>query len=135
MGELWREGGYDDRCMHSAPVLSLFRVILICFRREMNKKILEESSVRVAPALSNKEDIELNQAIMASLQTHPQADLYEPLNPEQRIRKEGQAVGLRNVGNSTFINCSCFGPGMSLPSLSLLFQLSSSIIFPQPQVR
>jgi hypothetical protein len=26
---------------------------------------------------------------------------YEPLNPEQRIRKSGMPVGLKNVGNST----------------------------------
>jgi len=44
----------------------------------------------------------LTKAIELSLkdQKKPVIPSYEPLNPEQRIRKPGMPVGLKNVGNS-----------------------------------
>jgi len=47
------------------------------------------------------EDTDLNKALENSLKD--QSDkvyVYEPLNPEQRIRPTGLPVGLKNIGNS-----------------------------------
>ena len=49
------------------------------------------------------EDLEMNKAIEASLKEAQQQYnyvIFEPLNPEQRQRKKGTPVGLKNVGNS-----------------------------------
>ena len=51
-------------------------------------------------AISN-EDVEINKAIELSLQSQQNMpSTYEPLNPEQRLRKSGMPIGLKNIGNS-----------------------------------
>jgi len=61
------------------------------------------------------EDTDLNKALENSLKD--QADkiyVYEPLNPEQRIRPAGSPVGLKNIGNSN---------EMTMPNTKYFIQL------------
>lgn len=49
----------------------------------------------------------MSQAIMKSLQETREninSNSYEPLNPEQRKREEGQPCGLKNIGNTCYFN-------------------------------
>ena len=56
------------------------------------------------------EDAELAKAIEQSLKDNATGPgLYEPLNPEQRKREDGEPCGLQNIGNSkimVLIECS-----------------------------
>lgn len=57
---------------------------------------------RAAGNIGTNEDVDISKAIEMSLK-EAQTDgnvIFEPLNPEQRIRKKGNPVGLKNVGNS-----------------------------------
>lgn len=55
-------------------------------------------------AISN-EDVEINKAIEMSLKEQKNTPgVYEPLNPEQRLRKSGMPIGLKNIGNSRILN-------------------------------
>ena len=48
------------------------------------------------------EDAQLSKAIEMSInEVKDKKITLEPLNPEQRIRKSGVPVGLKNIGNST----------------------------------
>ena len=52
-------------------------------------------------------EVDLNKALMESMQTHQNnvnASSYEPLNPEQRKREEGMPCGLKNIGNTCYFN-------------------------------
>lgn len=51
----------------------------------------------------NIEEENLNKAIEASLKQNTQMT-YEPLDLEQRVRKEGEPVGLKNIGNTCYFN-------------------------------
>ncbi|CAK58035.1 unnamed protein product (macronuclear) [Paramecium tetraurelia] len=62
-------------------------------------------------ALSNTptkqdEDIQLNQALIDSYKTNPQAatTTFEIVSPEQRKRNNGVPCGLKNVGNTCYFN-------------------------------
>jgi ubiquitin carboxyl-terminal hydrolase 25/28 len=55
----------------------------------------------------SREDELLNEAIEKSLQETKASDAlgsFEPLNPEERIRDGGTYVGLKNVGNTCYVN-------------------------------
>ena len=50
------------------------------------------------------EDAELAKAIEQSLKDNATGPgLYEPLNPEQRKREDGESCGLQNIGNSKIV--------------------------------
>lgn len=51
----------------------------------------------------NTDDVNMNKAIEASLQMNTQGS-YEPLDLENRARKNGEPVGLKNVGNTCYFN-------------------------------
>jgi len=74
-----------------------------------NQKMIEESSSFQPPAqqaggISN-EDVDINKAIELSLKEQKGGSAsYEPLNPEQRLRKSGQPIGLKNIGNTCYVN-------------------------------
>lgn len=55
------------------------------------------------PAGMNSEDINMNKAIEASLKANTQGS-YEPLDLENRARKIGEPVGLKNIGNTCYFN-------------------------------
>lgn len=55
------------------------------------------------PAGMSADDVNINKAIEASLQTNVQGS-YEPLDLESRIRKSGEPVGLKNIGNTCYFN-------------------------------
>lgn len=52
---------------------------------------------------SGNEDVALNQAIQDSLRQN-QVGSYEPLTLEQRFRKSGDCIGLKNIGNTCYFN-------------------------------
>jgi hypothetical protein len=55
------------------------------------------------PANANDEDAQLSKAIEMSINEAKDKKIsLEPLNPEQRIRKLGVPVGLKNIGNSIY---------------------------------
>lgn len=62
-------------------------------------------SVAAGPANfeGNIEEENLNKAIEASLKQNTQ-QTYEPLDLEQRVRKDGEPVGLKNIGNTCYFN-------------------------------
>ena len=51
----------------------------------------------------NDDDFEMHKAIEASLKTNDQVT-YEPFDLEQKQRKSGEAVGLKNIGNTCYFN-------------------------------
>lgn len=66
----------------------------------------------------------IGKAIQESLDLAKEKKIsFEPLNPEQRLRKSGVPVGLKNIGNSIFHL-----------QLSLLFQFTSADILFQYQL-
>lgn len=53
------------------------------------------------PANAMDEDAQLSKAIEMSMNEAKDKKIsLEPLNPEQRVRKSGVPVGLKNIGNS-----------------------------------
>jgi len=56
---------------------------------------------------SSMEENNIQEAIKASIKTQAAMSApfsYEPLNAEQRLREEGTPVGLKNVGNTCYLN-------------------------------
>jgi hypothetical protein len=54
------------------------------------------------PGNPQDEDAQLSKAIELSMNEAKDKKIgLEPLNPEQRVRKTGIPVGLKNIGNST----------------------------------
>lgn len=53
----------------------------------------------------SQEDLALNMAIQDSLKANqPGTGSYEPLEIDQRVRKNGEFVGLKNIGNTCYFN-------------------------------
>ena len=49
----------------------------------------------------------MNQAIMDSIKQQDQGNIhssYEPLDPSQRKREEGVPCGIKNIGNTCYLN-------------------------------
>lgn len=66
------------------------------------------------PANAQDEDAQLSKAIEMSITEAKDNKIsLEPLNPEQRVRKPGVPVGLKNIGNSKYIITK---PVISTPS-------------------
>ena len=77
------------------------------------------------PSSANDEDAQLSKAIEMSINEAKDKKItLEPLNPEQRIRKPGIPVGLKNIGNSTISH-----------NHSLLLQFFIANIFPKVIIR
>lgn len=55
------------------------------------------------PPRVEPEDAVLNKAIHESLKQNTQSS-YEPLDVEDRIRRAGEPVGLKNIGNTCYFN-------------------------------
>lgn len=55
------------------------------------------------PAGMSTDEVNMNKAIEASLKMNTQGS-YEPLDLENRARKSGEPVGLKNVGNTCYFN-------------------------------
>jgi ubiquitin carboxyl-terminal hydrolase 25/28 len=59
------------------------------------------------PGAGGDQDAELQKALMASMQTelnNPTAASYEPLDPEQRKRENEAPCGMKNIGNTCYLN-------------------------------
>lgn len=68
----------------------------------------------------SREDELLNEAIEKSLKETKGSDAlgsFEPLNPEERVREGGTPVGLKNVGNTCYVN-SLIQTYFSIPELT-----------------
>jgi len=81
----------------------------LLYLRQQNNRILQESSISPLKIGSpgvyrNREDTDLHQAIELSLNDQKGIYFYEPLNPEQRVRPSKMPVGLKNVGNTCYVN-------------------------------
>ena len=51
------------------------------------------------------EDAQMNQAILNSISAgQPNSNSYEPLDPSQRKREENVPCGLKNIGNTCYLN-------------------------------
>jgi hypothetical protein len=70
------------------------------------------------------EETQLSKAIELSMTEAKDKNYgFEPLNPEQRVRKSGVPVGLKNIGNS--IVCPT-QPATSTPSCRPTFRTPAS---------
>jgi len=59
-------------------------------------------------------------------------EAYEPLNPEQRLRKSGVPIGLKNVGNSTILLSD---NGLNIVKYSLLCEFIVSDVLHESKIR
>jgi len=106
--------------------------------QEQNQKMLEESSRYVPPqqaggSISN-EDIDINKAIELSLkETKHLPSTYEPLNPEQRLRKEGMPIGLKNIGNTCYVNSLFQAYFMSYKFVASILHFNPEIKVEEPK--
>ena len=66
-------------------------------------QIKEYGGGNVVNGQSDMEEVNINKAIEASLKQGRQGS-YEPLEIEQRVRKSGDPVGLKNIGNTCYFN-------------------------------
>jgi len=102
---------------------------------QQNMKMLQEATTspyrQVSPGVYKfrGEENDFNKALENSLKD--QVDkiyVYEPLNPEQRIRPSGLPVGLKNIGNTCYVNSLFQTYFMSEKFVAAILQYNPEVI-------
>eukprot|EP00331_Platyophrya_macrostoma_P026999 CAMPEP_0176452540 /NCGR_PEP_ID=MMETSP0127-20121128/28602_1 /TAXON_ID=938130 /ORGANISM="Platyophrya macrostoma, Strain WH" /LENGTH=1000 /DNA_ID=CAMNT_0017841025 /DNA_START=38 /DNA_END=3040 /DNA_ORIENTATION=- len=108
---------------------------------EQNQKMIEQSmsmanQQRGSTGGASNEDIDINKAIELSLkEAQGTGVVFEPLNPEQRLRKKGMPVGLKNVGNTCYVNSLFQTHFQNLKFVKAIMDFESGVTFTDEEIK